>query len=256
MPAPSKTQYARKADGEDDMVCKYKGLRTTVLDKLHASGFDTTSYTDASEKYRQVAFDTKASATARQRTKHQYVAEKRKVLRALAGSKAKDVLPQSQALRHGKDCASKSSCGSKQRRRPGKKKKSEQVPVVNFGRAGDGDYQAGEQAFVCVAFAKNEEGERAQDGEPVVAAEQPLDIAVQKSAQNEGVQCAEDGKPVVEEPERASVGFADALPAEASVWPAFANMEGAECAVTSQPVISAEQLSDIALEKSAGTKGV
>ena len=256
MPAPSKTQYARKAAGEDDMVCAYKGLRTTDLDKLHASGFDTTSYTEAREKYRQVAHDTKASATARQRTKHLFVAEKRKVLRALAGSKAKDVVPKPQAPRHIKDCAAKSSCGSKQRRRPGKNKKSEQVPVVNFGRAGDGDHQAGEQAFVCVAFANNEEGERAQDGEPVVAAEQPPDIAVQKSAQNEGVQCAEDGKPVVEEPERASVGSADALPAEASVWPAFANMEGAECAVTSQPVISAEQLSDIALEKSAGTRGV
>ena len=123
MPAPSKTEYARKADDEDDRVCAYKGLRTTVLDKLHASGFDTTSYTDASQKYREVAHDTKASATARQRTKHHYVAEKRKVLRALAGSKAKDVLPKAQALRHAKDCAAKSSCGSKQRRRPGKSKK-------------------------------------------------------------------------------------------------------------------------------------
>ena len=156
MPAPSKAQYALKADGEDDMVCRYKGLRTTVLHRLHASGFDTTSYTDASEAYRQTAHDTKASAATRQTSKHQYVAEMRKVLRVLAGSKAKDVLPKSQALRHGKNCASKSSCGSQQRRRPGKKKKSEQVPVGNFGRVGDGDFQAGEQACVCVAYAKNE----------------------------------------------------------------------------------------------------
>ena len=156
MPAPSKAQYALKANSEDDMVCRYKGLRTTVLHRLHVSGFDTTSYTHASEAYRQPAPDTKASATTRQTSKRQYVAEMRKVLRVLAGSKAKDVLPKSQALRHGKNCASKSSCGSQQRRRPGKKKKSEQVPVGNFERVGDGDFQAGEQACVCVAYAKNE----------------------------------------------------------------------------------------------------
>ena len=80
----------------------------------------------------------------------------RQVLRVLADSKVKDVLPKSQALRHGKNRASKSSCGSQQRRRPGKKKKSEQVPVGNFGRVGDGDFLAGEQACVCVAYAKNE----------------------------------------------------------------------------------------------------
>ena len=65
MPAPSKTEYARKADDDDITVCAYKGLRTTVLEKLHASGFDTKSYTHASQKYREVAHDTKASVTAR-----------------------------------------------------------------------------------------------------------------------------------------------------------------------------------------------
>ena len=89
MPAPSKTEYASKADDDDNTVCAYKGLRTTVLDRLRASGFDTKSYTGASQKYREVAHDMKASATARQTAKEQYVFEKRKVLRALARSKAK-----------------------------------------------------------------------------------------------------------------------------------------------------------------------
>ena len=95
----SKTEYASKADADDNTVCAYKGLRTTVLGKLHASGFDTKSYTDASQKYREVAHDIKASATARKKTKDQYVSEKRKVLRALADSKAKDVAPKAGALR-------------------------------------------------------------------------------------------------------------------------------------------------------------
>ena len=91
-------------------------------------------------------------------------------------------MPKPPELRHGKDCASKSSCGSKQRRRPGRNKKSEQVPVVNFGRAGDGEHQAGEQTFVGVAFANKKEDEHAENVEPVFAAEQPPDIAIQKSA--------------------------------------------------------------------------
>ena len=65
MPAPSKTEYARKAFDDQNTVCAYKTLRTTVLEKLHASGFDTKSYTHASQKYREVAHDTKASVTAR-----------------------------------------------------------------------------------------------------------------------------------------------------------------------------------------------
>ena len=35
---------------------------------------------------------------------------------------------------------------------PMEKQKSEQVPIVNFGRAGDGEHQAGEQTFVGVAL--------------------------------------------------------------------------------------------------------
>ena len=46
----SKTEYASKADADDNTVCAYKGLQTTVLGKLHASGFDTKSYTDARQK--------------------------------------------------------------------------------------------------------------------------------------------------------------------------------------------------------------
>ena len=53
VPAPSKKQYACKADDEDDIVCQYKGLRPTVLHNLHASGFNTTRYTDASEAAKQ-----------------------------------------------------------------------------------------------------------------------------------------------------------------------------------------------------------
>ena len=109
MPAPSKTEYARKSDVDDNTVCAYKGLRTTVLEKLRASCFDIKSYTDASPKYQEVAHDTKASAKARQKATDHYVAEKRKVLRALAGSKAKDVGPKVGALRHAKACAAKSS---------------------------------------------------------------------------------------------------------------------------------------------------
>ena len=70
-----------------------------MLGKLHASGFDTKSYTDARQKYREVANDIKPSATARKKQKYQYVSEKRKVLRALADSKAKDVAPKAGALR-------------------------------------------------------------------------------------------------------------------------------------------------------------
>ena len=102
MPAPSKTEYASKADDDDNTVCVYKGLRTTVLDRLHASGFDIKSYTGASQKYWEVAHDMKASATARQTAKEQYGSEKRKVLRALAGSKAKHVAPKVRAMRHAK----------------------------------------------------------------------------------------------------------------------------------------------------------
>ena len=54
-------------------------------------------------------------------------------------------------------------------------------------------------ASVLAVSANNLEAECAAVGEPVVAGEQPLDIAREKSAQNNGVGCAEDGKVVVEE---------------------------------------------------------
>ena len=63
----------------------------TVLVKLRSSSFDITSYTDSSDQSRQA--------------KHHFIAEKRKVLRALADSKAKVVVPKPQAPRHIKDCA-------------------------------------------------------------------------------------------------------------------------------------------------------
>ena len=119
MPAPSKTQYARKADAEDHIVCRYKGLRASVLHRLQASGFDTNIYCALSEAYRQTAFDKKSSATTRHESKQQYIAEKRKVLRALAASRARNVTANSQKLRHGRIFASKSSSGSTRQRRSG-----------------------------------------------------------------------------------------------------------------------------------------
>ena len=76
------------------------------------------------------------------------------------------------------------------------------------------------EVFVWAACANNEEAECAVDGEPVVAAEQPPDIALEKSAGNKGVECAGDGKLVVEELERAFVGPEDSLPAEVKSAPA------------------------------------
>ena len=256
MPAPSKTQYARMADAEDHIVCKYKGLRATVLYRLHASGFDTNPYSDASEAYRQTAFDKKSSATTRQESKQQYVAEKRKVLRALAASTARNVTAKSQQRRHRRICASKSSSGSTQQRRLERNKQSEQVPVFNFRRACDDKYQEAEQTLVCVAIADNEEHGCDKNAELVVKAEQPSDIAITLASSNQKVQCAEHVKTVIEETERASVDFEDALLTEACVWPTFANKQRADNAADGDCVGAAEQLSAIALQMSAHNNGV
>ena len=76
------------------------------------------------------------------------------------------------------------------------------------------------EAFVWAASANNEEVECAVDGEPVVAAEQLPDIALDKSAGNSGVECAGEGKLVFEEFERACVGPDDSLSAEVKSAPA------------------------------------
>ena len=168
----------------------------TVLVKLRSSSFDTTSYTNSMDKYRRV--------------KPHFVAEKRKVLRALAGSKAKDVasnpvVPSSCC--HAKACVAKSSCGSKQRRRPGTNKKSEQVPVVRCRRACDDEYQEAEQTLVCVKIADNKEHGCDKNADMVVKAKQPSDIAFTLASSNQKVRCAEHVKTVIEETERASVVF-------------------------------------------------
>ncbi len=62
-----------------------------MLVKWRSSSFDITSYTDSSDQKRQV--------------KHHFVAEKRKVLRALANSKARVVAPQITGARHIENCA-------------------------------------------------------------------------------------------------------------------------------------------------------
>ena len=48
-PSESKRCMAASPRAEDDRVCKYKGLRPTVLHHLHASSFATTRHTDVSE---------------------------------------------------------------------------------------------------------------------------------------------------------------------------------------------------------------
>ena len=63
----------------------------SVLVKLRSCSFDITSYIESSDQNRQV--------------KHHLVAEKHKVLRALAGSKAKVVVAKPQAPSQIKDCA-------------------------------------------------------------------------------------------------------------------------------------------------------
>ena len=62
-----------------------------VLAKLRSCSLDITGYTDSSDQIWQA--------------KHYFIAEKRKVLRALAGSKAKVYVPKLQASRHIKNCA-------------------------------------------------------------------------------------------------------------------------------------------------------
>ena len=254
MPAPSKKQYACKADDEDDIVCQYKGLRPTVLHNLHASGFNTTRYSDASEAYRQTAFDRKASATTRQKSKQVYIAEKRKVLRALASSKARNDTANLQKLRHGRMCASELSSGSKQPCRPDKNKHTEQVPGVNLGGAGDDKQREAEQTFACVSIADNEEAGRAKRIELVVIAGQPPDIA--SSLQNAKVQCAEHDTPVIEEAERASVDFEDDLLAEVRVWPTVANNQRTDNVVGEECVGATKHLSAIALQSAAHNEEV
>ena len=256
MPAPSKTQYNCKAEAKDDIICQYKGLRPTVLHNLHASGFDTTRYTDVSEAYRQTAFDKKASATTRQKNKLIYVAEKRKVLRALAGSKAKNVTAQSQRMRRGRMCAIKSSNGSKQPCRPQKNKQTEQVPVVDLGGAGDDKQREAEQTFVCVSIADNEEDGRAKRIELKVKAEQPSDNANSGALQNAKIQCAERDTPVLKEAERASVDSEDDLPTEVRVWPTFADNQETDNVVGEKCVGATEQLFASALHSSAHNKEV
>ena len=62
-----------------------------VLAKLRSCSLDITGYTDSSDQIWQA--------------KHYFIAEKRKVLRALAGSKAKVYVPKLQASPHIKNCA-------------------------------------------------------------------------------------------------------------------------------------------------------
>ena len=138
MPAPSKTEYARKSDVDDNMVCAYKGLRTTVLVKLQAH---TDSLPEGETKKSLLVF-----------------------------IEGLDVAPKVGALRHAKACSAKSSCGFKQRRRPGKIEKSEELLVANVGKAAAGADLAGEQASVLAVFANNEEAQCAVDGQPEVAA--------------------------------------------------------------------------------------
>ena len=56
--------------------------------------------------------------------------------------------------------------------------------------------------------------ENAVDGEPVVAAEQLSDIAIEKSARNKRVECSGDGQLVIEELELAFATPEDCLSAE------------------------------------------
>ena len=250
MPAPSKTQYARKADAEDHIVCRYKGLRASVLYRLHASGFDTNIYSALSEAYRQTAFDKKSSATTRHESKQQYIAEKRKVLRALAASRARNVTANSQKLRHGRIFASKSSSGSTRQHRLERNKQSEQVTVLNSRRVCDDKYQQAEQPLVCAAIAANEVHGCANNVELVVKAEQLPDIAVTLPLSNQEVLCGEHGRSVIEDTELASVDFENALLTEACVWPTFANTPRAGNAAEGDCVGAAEQLSAIALQLS------
>ena len=256
MPAPSKTQYSCKADAEDDIVCQYKGLRPTVLHNLHASGFDTTRYTDLSEVYRQTAFDKKASATTRHESKQIYVAEKRKVLRALAGSKARNGTAKSQKLRLRRQVASESSRGSKQRCVPEKHKQTEQVPVVNLAGVGDQNQREAEQPLLCVLTADNEEDGRARSIELVVQTVQPSDIATLETSQNDNDQCAKHDIPIIEEGVRASIDSEDFLLAEVCVLPALANNQRTDNVVGGECVGAMEQLSVIAVQSSAHNKEV
>ena len=251
MPAPSKKQYACKADDVDDIVCEYKGLRPTVLHNLHASGFDTTRYSDASEAYRQTAFDRKASATTRQKSKQVYIAEKRKVLRALASSKARNDTANLQKLRHGRMCASELSSGSKQPCRPDKNKHTEQVPGVNLGGAGDDEQREAEQTFACVSIVNDEEAARAKRIELVVTAAQPPDTACSGTLQNVKVQCADHDTPVIEKAEGASVDFEDDLLAEVRVWPTVANNQRTDNVVGEECVGATTHLSAIGLQSAA-----
>ena len=135
------------------------------------------------------------------------MAEKTKVLRALAASTARDVTAKSQQRRHRKICAPKSSSSSTQPCRLEKNKQSEQVPVVRCRRACDDEYQETEQTLVCVTIADNKEHGCDKNADMVVKAKQPSDIAFTLASSNQKVRCAEHVKTVIEETERASVVF-------------------------------------------------
>ena len=98
-----------------------------------------------------------------------------------------------------------------------------QVPVLNFRRVCDDQYQQPEQPLVYVAIADNEVHGCAKNVDLVVKAEQPPDVAVTLALFNQEVQCAEHVSFVIEDTERASVDFENVLLTEACVWPTLAN---------------------------------
>ena len=131
-----------------------------------------------------------------------------------------------------------------------------QVPVLNFRRVCDDQYQQPEQPLVYVAIADNEVHGCAKNVDLVVKAEQPLDVAVSLVLFNQEVQFAEHVSFVIEDTERASVDFENVLLTEACVWPTLANTPRAGNAAEGDCVGAAEQLSAIALQLSPHNKRV
>ena len=92
MSPTTKAEYGRLADAPDQEVLDKKlfgKLLEGLFAELRAQGFDFANYDDAHEKYR-VLVPKSAAATRKEQTAR-YVAEKRKVLLALAGTHTKKV---------------------------------------------------------------------------------------------------------------------------------------------------------------------
>ena len=86
--ARTQQNIAKVAEGNDAQVLQYPGLRGNLLQELKGSDFDLKDYNAAKQKYG----NSRPTASNRQALQSSFVAEKRKVLQALAKVFSKNAL--------------------------------------------------------------------------------------------------------------------------------------------------------------------